>query len=255
VSRFGTVFPTRRRDFGGGPVVEEVRAHTESAGKAWMLTFSDLISLMLTFFVMLFAMSDVKLDQWRDITDALSRTVEPTPIEEPEPVTAPFNVGSIVFEAGTSLDYLAGVLEEVLAGDELLSRSLLFFYEDRLVISIPSERFFDPGGSTLTDAAELAVFQISGIVRNIENKLVVEAHAAPTEPTGGDFTSRWELSIARAASVVRLLKRSGVDQEIDALGYADTRYNSLQELDSAERDRLANRIDLIIHPNIGRKSP
>lgn len=220
-----------------------------------MLTFSDLISLLLTFFVMLFAMSNVKLDQWRDITDALSRTVEPTPVVEPEPVTAPFNIGSIVFEAGTSLDYLAGVLEEVLAGDELLSQSLLFFYEDRLVISVPSNQFFDAGEVILSDPAELAVFQISGVVRNIENKIVVEAHAAPDEGVGDQFDSRWEVSIARAASVVQLLKRSGVEQEIDALGYADTRYNSLEELDSAERNRLANRIDIIIYPNIGRKSP
>lgn len=251
----GSPFALRRRDVGRGPVMSDVRTHTESAGKAWMLTFSDLISLLLTFFVMLFAMSNVKIDAWEDITDALSRTMDPTPIEEPEAVTSPFNIGSIVFEAGTSLDYLAGVLEEVLAGDALLSQSLLFFYEDRLVISIPATQFYDSGNATLSEPAELAVFQISGVVRNIENKLAVEAHASPDQVVAGAFDSRWELSIARAAAVVQLLKRSGVEQEIDARGYADSRYNSLAELDSAERDRLANRIDIIIHPNIGSKSP
>ncbi|MEQ8664743.1 MAG: flagellar motor protein MotB [Rhodospirillales bacterium] len=248
-------FAERSREIAKGPVLEDVQAHSDSVSKAWMITFSDLISLMLTFFVMLFAMSNVKIDAWKDVTDTLSRTLDPKPIEEPEPVTGPYNIASIVFEAGTSLEYLAGVLEEVLSGDELLSRSLMFEYNDRLIISIPAERFFEPGRTAMTDAAQLAVFQISGVVRNIENKLVVEVHTDSTRPADGGMMSNWELSIARASAVGALLRKSGVLQEIDAVGYADSRYNTLQNLDSAERERLANRIDLIIHPNIGRRSP
>ena len=248
-------FAFRSREPARGPVLEDVHAHSDSVSKAWMITFSDLISLMLTFFVMLFAMSNVKIDAWKDVTDTLSRTLDPKPVSEPEPVTGPYNIASIVFESGTSLEYLASVLEEVFSGDELLSQSLLFEYDDRMVISIPADRFFDPGRTDLTEAARFAVFQISGVVRNIENKIVVEGHTDSSRPAEGGLPSNWELSIARASAVGALLRRSGVLQEIDAVGYADSRYNALQNLDSAERDRLANRIDLIIYPSIGRRSP
>lgn len=248
-------FAMRSREPSRGPVIDEARAHSDSVSKAWLITFSDLISLLLTFFVMLFAMSNVKIDAWREVTDTLSKTLDPKPVEEPEPTTGPYNIASIVFEAGTSLEYLASVLEEVLAGDEILSRSLLLAYEDRLVVSIPGEAMFEAGGTSLSDAASRAVFQISSVMRNIENRIAVETHMAPESAVGDGYASAWELSIARAASVAAFLRRSGVEQQIDALGYADSRYNSLADLDSAMRERLADRVDLIIHPTIGRKSP
>lgn len=249
--------PGRGSERGRGPVLGEAHVHKDTVSKAWMITFSDLISLLLTFFVMLFAMSNVKLDNWAEITDALSRTLDPKPIEEPEPTSADFNIGSIVFEAGTSIDYLASVLEEVLAGDELLSASLLFEHEDRLIISVPGERFFEPGEATLSAAAQEAVFELSGVVRNIENGIILEGHTDRTPPAGARYASNWELSIARAAAVAGVLKRSGVTQDIEAIGFAGSRYDTLPEGDEAvgRRDDLANRVDIVILPNIGRTSP
>ena len=52
-----------------GPETEDTpRARRPS--KAWMIIFTDLVSLMLTFFVMLFAMSNVKVDKWDSMIDA-----------------------------------------------------------------------------------------------------------------------------------------------------------------------------------------
>ena len=52
-------------------------ASGSSDGWAWMVIFTDLISLMLTFFVLLFSMSNLQLDRWENLIDVLSRTLSP----------------------------------------------------------------------------------------------------------------------------------------------------------------------------------
>ena len=59
---------------------EESQPKQDAPSVAWMVTFTDLVSLMLTFFVMLFSMSSVKVDVWEKIIDALNRTVDPVVI-------------------------------------------------------------------------------------------------------------------------------------------------------------------------------
>ncbi|MBT3305153.1 MAG: chemotaxis protein MotB, partial [Alphaproteobacteria bacterium] len=44
----------------------------------WLITFTDLVALMLAFFVMLFAMSNVKVSDWQNVIDSLSQTLRPT---------------------------------------------------------------------------------------------------------------------------------------------------------------------------------
>jgi len=49
-------------------------AESQRSSQAWLVTFTDLVALMLTFFVMLFAMSKVEQRKWQNLTDALART-------------------------------------------------------------------------------------------------------------------------------------------------------------------------------------
>jgi chemotaxis protein MotB len=55
--------------------------------RVWMVIFTDLVSLMLTFFVLLFAMSSVQFDRWKAMTEALSQTLNPAR-ERADPVPA-----------------------------------------------------------------------------------------------------------------------------------------------------------------------
>ena len=93
---------------------DELGLHEKPVSKTWIVTFSDLISLMLTFFVMLFSMSNVNLDKWDQITDTLQRTLIPT--EETEQINfqpSDFNISTLIRESAANLDYLASVMEEI----------------------------------------------------------------------------------------------------------------------------------------------
>ncbi|MBT4888360.1 MAG: hypothetical protein HON65_02250 [Rhodospirillales bacterium] len=63
-----------------------------------------------------------------------------------------------------------------------------------------------------------------------------------------NYTSDWELSIARAAAVSNYLRSSGVMQDITAYGFANSRYNEESENADIRQDLLAERVDIVIFP-------
>ncbi|MDA0998449.1 MAG: OmpA family protein [Proteobacteria bacterium] len=228
--------------------IEEVVEPEHESTRMWMLTFTDLVSLLLTFFVMLFAMSNVKIDIWEKIVDSLSQTLNPVPEKVIQKPTATFNIGTLFRKRAIDLDYLASILKENLSSDELLKNIRISRLEDRLVVALPGDLLFDAGQALLTERARGALFTLGGMLQNIGNGVVVSGHTDPVPPTSGAFTSNWELSIARAAAVANAMRRAGYSDEIVALGYGSSRINDLPDMPDAARNELARRVDLIIMP-------
>lgn len=242
--------PGRGREPDRGAFLPNPGEASGQVGKAWMITFSDLISLMLTFFVMLFAMSNVKLDEWTEITDALNRSIEPKPIENPEPASSTYNISTIVFGQGSSLEYLAGVLQETLSQDPDLARSLMVEHEDRLVVTMPNDLLFDAGSADLEESAREVVASLGSVLRNLDNRIVLDSHTGSDAPLDSRYASNWELSIARSLAVADVMRQSGVRQRIDAIGYADSQFDILSEQDISD-DRLralTDRVDIVVYP-------
>ncbi|MBT3557186.1 MAG: OmpA family protein [Rhodospirillales bacterium] len=242
----------RRRTVVRSPSPQEFETPEGTISKSWMIIFSDLISLMLTFFVLLFSMSDMNLDNWNEITDTLSRSLSPTIIEE-EPVlkSSEFNISTVLRENATDIDYLSGVMTELLSNDEVLGGSRVLRLDDRLVVALPSDALFEESGAVLTENAWDAVFKLSGVLRNVANQIGVNGHSDPVPPNSAIFTSNWELSIARATAVSNLLRQSGVNQDIAAYGFSDSRYDELPDLPEDERATMARRVDIVIFPTGG----
>jgi chemotaxis protein MotB len=217
----------------------------------WLVTFTDLVSLMLTFFVMLFAMSNVKVDQWEQIIDTLSRTLDPAPEEEVAKQKVEFNIGAIFRKRAIDLDYLEGVLVETIEQEPLLEDVRISLLEDRLVMALPGDLLFRPGEAEISEDAREAVFVLGGVFRNIGNAIQVNGHTdpAPPDPARG-YDSNWELSMARATAVANAFRRVGYEDAITAFGYADSRFESLPDVDPAERRRLARRVDVIVTPEV-----
>jgi len=213
----------------------------EHGTRVWLITFTDLVALMLTFFVMLFAMSNVKLTEWRSIIDSLSQTLRP---EETKTVPAPssaFNIGTIFRQRAIDLDYLTAVLGDAIAGHELLSRGRIARLEDRLVISLSGDLLFETDGSGLTADGRQALFLFGGVLRNIGNQIAVSGHADIAQAARG-YASAWELATARAATVANALRQSGYTDDIIAFGFADAADGGAA---------VARRIEIVVRPTAG----
>ena len=222
-------------------------AKQEEASVAWMITFADLVSLMLTFFVMLFSMSSVKVDVWEKMIDALNRTVAPTEVLRDTPPAAPLNIAKTFRKRAINLDYLNAVLRENIADDPILGESRINMMADRMVISLPGRILFDLNSAVLRDDARAAVFRLGGLLRNVGNQLAVGGHADPAPPQSGAFPSNWELSLARAGAVVNELSRAGYEDAIYAFGFAESRFADVPlTMPEDQRFEAARRVDIIV---------
>ena len=222
----------------------------DSRSNSWIIIFTDLVSLMLTFFVLLFAMSTIKVDKWESITDSLSQSLSPTSSKKVAAATAQFNIASIFRKRAINLGYLSALLGDMISKDELLGQGKLINLEDRLIITLPGNILFAAGESKLKEKARKALFNLGGVLRNIGNEIGVNGHTAPGKVQGDVYQSNWELSLARAIAVANELRRSGYTETITSYGYADSLYSQLPKMAESERREHSRRIDIIIRPTV-----
>lgn len=218
-----------------------------NGGRAWLITFTDLVALMLTFFVMLFAMSRVEQQKWEELIGTL--TQNPAVLGElaANPPRAALAMEEEPAVAGSDLDYLAPLLRQQMAADPLLTAGTVERLSDRIIISLPTDLLFAPGSDALDPGASRAVFALGGALQNLANRIEVVGHADPTPP-GGAFASNWELSLARAMTVAHLLSRAGLEDGLIVRGHGDAHFARIPStVPDARRRMLARRVDIVAY--------
>lgn len=215
--------------------------------QAWMLTFTDLVSLMLTFFVLMFAMSHVKTGAWTSTVESLSRQLNPARTQPTVQPRADYNIASSFRRRAVDLDYLAAVLDQAVKADTLLAGGRVLRLEDQLVIALPGDLLFTPGETRLSQRAAEAVFRLGGVLRAIENQIVVQGFSDPDPAAAG----AWEEATGRAVAVANALRRTGYTDNILVYGYGDSRFHLLPDLPDAQRRAVARRVDIVVLPHPG----
>lgn len=221
-----------------------------SISTAWMVTFSDLVVLMLAFFVLMFAMSAFKEEAFERLTTSLSETFRPRAvIVQPDQPDRSVETEGVTRPRGQDLGYLASVLETTFAEDPRLSGTLVQRLDDRVVLLLPADLLFRAGASDLSPGARPVVADLGAFLVNLRNRVVVAGHTDPNPPgAGSPFSDTWTLSVARAAAVANGLRQAGYAAPLEVWGHAGTRYDALASVAERERERLARRVDIVILP-------
>jgi len=229
---------------------------TESS-TAWMVTFTDLIALMLTFFVLLYSMSKLDIVQWQNLTgtalvslDSVSDTASVKP-------KAQLDIAPVSFVPGSDLDYLANVLSERLRSDNLLSQARFRNAGDRLIVSLPDALLFeeagaDGGSAVLGARAEQTMFALGGVFRTIGNTIEIVSYPVDTSDNAGNTEAVWTDALSRAIALSRLLKDSGYTGIIHPRGvaWAQPEPDSQAVEGEAAFDR---RVDVIVLDSAGER--
>ncbi len=217
----------------------------------WLIIFTDMVALLLTFFVMLFSMSNVKFDRWKEMIDALSQTLNPAKEVVTVVPTAEYNIANVFRKRAINLEYLYAVVDTKLKQDQLLKGSPIVYLDDRIIVSLPGQLMFAPGSATLTNQAREALFNLGGSLRHIDNELGVNGYSEEDDFTGKAYASDWELSLARAIAVANELTKAGYTEDILSFGYGRSRSPALSELPEERRRTLSRRIDIVIKSDGG----
>ena len=228
----------------------------EESTSLWLITFTDTMALMLTFFVLLYAMSIPKEDEWQELTGAVQRQFATF-------TSQAFSGGSqdtieiekLDYSRALDLGYLKSLLREQINKEVRLRDVELIQMSDRLVISMPSDLLFEAGQADINADGRRALFAIGGSLSRIRNKIEVVGHSDPDPvPEEGRFRSNWELSLARASATAAVLNNVGYRRDIEVKGLSSARYDEIQgQFDEQRRESLSRRVDVVVLKDDGSK--
>jgi chemotaxis protein MotB len=164
-------------------------------------------------------------------------------IEKLEAVTA--EQEKAMKELSTQADQLEQQLkEEIEKGEIRLKR-----YKTKTIINIDNSILFDSGRTTVKEGVKKSLSKIAEALNNFpENNIQIEGHTDDVPIHTPKFPSNWELSAARALSVLRFFAdKTDVDpRKLSAVGYGE--YHPLAPNDTPENKRLNRRVDIVILP-------
>lgn len=216
----------------------------------WLITFTDIMALMLTFFVLMYSMSMPEKEKWSEMTAAINKNLNSQ--------TAPsFNEGSqmsividkITVNKAQDLKYLESVIRKALAENENTRNVLIYPQQDRLVISMPNDLFFTGGQSEVGAEGKKILFELGGILQRIKNAIEVVGHAdpRPIESAESAYRDNWDLSMARAMAVSSVLNNVGYTKNHTVRAMSSARYADLpQDMDNDKKLALSRRVDIVI---------
>ncbi|RBP03925.1 flagellar motor protein MotS [Rossellomorea aquimaris] len=231
------------------------QASQPTGAPKWMVTFSDLITLILVFFILLFSMSQIDIVKFRTIADSFQQRQ----ILEFYPSVIPFENPSAEPEMerektqpqgseGTDkeLNQLLADIQSYLNENKLSDVVVATRTERGVVLVLQEQALFASGEATVLEEAYPFLNKVGDLLSRIPNFVKVEGHT-DNRPIGTyRFPSNWELSSARASSVIRyLVQTENLDpKRFIAVGYGDTR--PIAPNDTRENLQKNRRVEVII---------
>ncbi len=224
------------------------KVEESSGGGEWLTTYSDMVTLLLCFFVLLFSFSNVDAEKFRSIMSSFRGGTGI--LSGGTSLDIPYNLTDDQLDVEVELEDLLGHLEEYVDTLGLGDRIIIQPEERGIVIRFMDNVFFDSGSAEI----KLEAFEILDSVAEILNReefqhrhIKVEGHT-DTDPIvrASKYATNWELSAARATNVLRYLVEVGsIDgSRISSSGYSY--YRNIAPNDTPENKAKNRRVDIVI---------
>lgn len=184
--------------------------HVEGDTDLWLITYADLITLLLCFFILLFASANIDQNVWDQVKASYNSKVKNKKVSTP-------------------LSEIKYQLDSMLM-KEVNEKNLEIENKDNAInMRFLSNSFYNSGDAILLPEGKDIVDKIFDIIDSVSKskkadfKIDVEGHTDDNPIKTKEFPSNWELSVARASNVVRYLIDRGMEPgRLKASGYADT---------------------------------
>jgi chemotaxis protein MotB len=248
----------------------------ESSGAPeWMTTYSDMVTLLLTFFIMLFAMSTVDKARFTDVARSLSNSllnlstgesildssgksiitvdfVNPSDKNLPQQNEKYIeSAEEMVIDAQRQIyememDIAKEEIRQAAVAQGIGDKVEIIEEKDFIIVRLESELFFDSGRADIRPEGYPVLDQLAEVLRNIDNEILVSGHTDNVPINTPLFKSNWELSTARATTVVRYFTETlGLDPvKFTATGNGEHR--PLADNSTAEGRQRNRRIEIMI---------
>lgn len=251
------------------------RKHAEEPEKEnserWLLTYSDLITLLMIFFVVMYSMSKVDANKFQAVAESLNNALGGGTPSKMEISTSPsgpsfletFNAppkpsetkdsseqnqqnagqGNVDTENMT-IEAIKKKLDKFAADNGIQTKLISSIEERGLVISIQDTLLFESGSAEITPRAREILEKIINVLASAPNYVKVEGHTDNLPISTARFPSNWELSVLRATNVVHIMQGKIATDRLSATGYGE--YRPIAKNDTEAGQAMNRRVDLVI---------
>jgi chemotaxis protein MotB len=187
------------------PLTRPRKEEDEDITSFWLITYSDMVTLLLSFFLLMYSFSVFSEDSRQRLVEELRDVAENrVRVERPR----------------EDLEKAAREIAAQFKKDEAFVENT----ETEVTVGLSSEVTFASGDDALSPAGGQALVKAGAILARLPNTVRIEGHTDSVPVRGGRFSSNWHLSAARAQSVVKLLLAEGVDaRRMQVVGFGDVR--------------------------------
>lgn len=244
-----------------------------------MLTYADMITLLLALFILLYSISTVDAEKWKDISTRFGEYFNPAeltigdgsggngegegegtgdgtgdePGETPGEYTGLSGTKStpppfIYFPAlpgeGIDLDELQMKISDLIEKNDLNGFASVHTEDRGVVVSLVEGMLFPSGSAKINDEAYVILYQLIDIINSVRNYIRIEGSTDDIPIHSARYTDNWDLAADRAANVARVMMAEGVDpKRISVISYAE--YRPVAPNDSEENRQLNRRVDVV----------
>ncbi len=225
----------------------------KTGSPSWMVTYGDMVTLLLAFFVALYAFSVIDAERFQAALLSIRGSL------------GFFERESGIVERGQGLEeelladaQLRGVKEKAdkfLQDQNFRGKVTLVLDKRGLILRFQETVLFDPGKASLKPDAKRTLNVVATFLKQIPNQVRIEGHTCDLPLKTSLYPSNWELSTARATTVIRYFASLGVPGErLSAVGYGE--YRPVVPNTSEVNRRQNRRVDiLILKQELGEKEP
>lgn len=220
---------------------------------AWMMTYGDMVTLVLCFFVLLYSMSSVDVRKFEQAAVSLQGTFGIMKGGRPESVDEPVIPVDVPEPDDTEpeweqLDEVWERLERAIGDNAMVTLVSVQLEQRGLIVRFAEGVLFDVGKADLRPEAIPILTAISEILAELPNALRVEGHTDNSPINTERFPSNWELSAIRATTVIRfLLTEFGFEPaRLAAAGYGE--YWPIADNETVDGRQKNRRVDIVILP-------
>lgn len=244
-----------------------------SGSPAWIVTFADLATLLLTFFILLLSFAELDAQKYRMMAQSMAvafgssnvladavggsplTMIESDTVSLPQPTEAASDepelidevaIGAAPTQVSAGIVELASRLIEELE-PQVLSEALNVSYDtEQVVIRFSEEATFRSGEAEIKPGMAPIIEKVVAVLASCTGKVLVAGYTDDRPIASGRYRSNWDLSAARAVSVVHelVLSRDVPAERVTAAGRAET--NPLAPNDSPENRARNRRVEISI---------
>lgn len=234
-----------------GQPVEEPKKIDPGAPK-WVVTFGDLMSLLLCFFVLLLSFSNMDRQKYKQVAGSMEKAFgiqrKMKVMEIPKGmkmIAKDFDQETIATrikeDIGKEIDEL---FEDQLA--DLRDQISVEANENEVTLRLMGESTFDSGKAEIRSKLEPLLKKVSNILRSSQGEIIIAGHTDNVPVVGGPYKTNLRLSAARAAAVAEFfINQCNLDpKKISTMGFGE--FRPIETNDTAQGRQKNRRVEIIL---------